>query len=410
MKKFTIGSLFTGISGIDIGFKKAGFDIVNKVVNLLPESIRVNLKENSYNIYIGKSFLELVNFLPEVKSKRVLIVTDTNVEKLYLQDFILALEKKDFVVSYLVIIAGEKSKNFEVLNKIYNSCIENNLDRKSLIIAFGGGVIGDMAGFEASTYLRGIDFIQVPTTLLAQVDASIGGKTGIDLEIGKNLVGSFYQPKLVWIDPQFLKTLDDREFKNGLAEVIKYGMIYLDCDIKESFWGFLEENIDKILDRNDDDILKKMLFLSAKAKAIVVSKDEKEGDLRKILNFGHTLGHARETYQNYSGLKHGEAVAFGMAFAAYLAVEMKICEKEVEVKLLKLLNKAGFQIEEWKREIFVSHDVYDKICYFMAHDKKMSVRKIDFILPESIGKVKIVPLELDFIKKILINWGSNGQN
>lgn len=410
MKKFTIRSLFDRISGIDIGFKKAGFDIVNKIVKFFPESIRVNLKENSYNIYIGKLFLELVNFLPEVKSKRVLIVTDTNVSKLYLQDLILALEKKDLVVSYLVVIAGEKSKNFEVLNKIYNSCIENNLDRKSLIIAFGGGVIGDMSGFVASTYLRGIDFIQVPTTLLAQVDASIGGKTGIDLEIGKNLVGSFYQPKLVWIYPQFLKTLYDREFKNGLAEVIKYGVIYLDCGIKESFWDFLEDNIDKILDRNDDDILKKMLFLSAKSKANVVSKDEKEGDLRKILNFGHTLGHAIETYQNYSGLKHGEAVAFGMAFAAYVAVDMKICDKMVAIKFLNLLNKSGFEIEEWKREIFVSHDVYDKICYFMAHDKKMSVGKIDFILPESIGKVKIVPLELDFIKKMLINWGSNGQN
>ena len=430
-------------------------EIAKKIMDLKPEAIRVNLKENSYNILVGKSYTEIVNWLPEVRGRKILIITDSNfirtneitpspLEAEYLKNLKSTLKNKGYIVNYHIIAAGEQYKNLDEINEIYKSCVENGLDRGSLIIALGGGVVGDMAGFAAATYLRGINYIQIPTTLLAQVDASIGGKTGIDLPFGKNLVGAFHQPKLVWIDPNFLKTLDDREYKNGLAEVVKYGVIYENCnevvvshsefhschpeqsegsriemfrsaqhdtkiqDDKEKdldFWVFLETNIDKILARNDSEILKNMLYLCAKAKANVVSQDEKEGNLRKILNFGHTLGHAMETYQNYDGLKHGEAVAFGMAFAAYIAVRMEICDKSVETRLLELINKTGFEIQKWKAEIFKSDMVCDEVIGFMSHDKKMAAGKVDFILPTSLGKVKIMPLELEFVKKMLIDWG-----
>jgi len=368
--------------------------------------IRVNLKKNSYNILIGKPFTELVHWLPEIKSKKILVITDTNVEKLYLQKLGSSLKEKKYDVNFCIIPAGEQYKNLNEINKIYKSCVESGLDRDSLIIALGGGVVGDMAGFVAATYLRGIRFIQVPTTLLAQVDASIGGKTGIDLEFGKNLVGAFHQPSLVWIDPEFLKTLDDREYKNGLAEVIKYVVI---C---ENYWDFFKINIAKILNR-DSEILQKVLYMCAKAKANVVSKDEKEAGLRKILNFGHTLGHAIETNFNYC-YKHGEMVAVGMAFASFVAVKMELCDKSVEtilVNLLKRILPMDDFLEKFKRQLRTRDDAVksikiDDIVEIMARDKKMSDGKIDFILLKSFGKVEIVSLSLDDIKKMLEYWSN----
>jgi 3-dehydroquinate synthetase/shikimate kinase len=526
-------------------------EIAKKIKDLLPASIRVNLKENSYNICIGQSFLEVVNFLPEVKGKKVLVVTDSNVEKLYLNDLLKVLKDKNYDANFHVIPAGEQYKNLDEINKIWKSCVEHGLDRGSLIIALGGGVVGDMTGFASATYLRGINFIQIPTTLLAMVDASIGGKTGIDLEFGKNLVGAFHQPKLVWIDPIFLKTLDDREYKNGLAEVVKYGMISKNSPSSEGvpagrgssslnsliplpnyksplikklndlpynpnlqenaknlrksgnlseviLWNVLKNkqflNLDfdrqkiignyivdfycykfslvleidgsshddkqeydstrdeffknlglKVIHFQDRDVrqnlnvvlekikvevemdrdemegdfeerttpsgvpatpseegeFREMLYYCIKAKAEIVSQDEKEGDLRKILNFGHTLGHAVETCQNYTGLKHGEAVALGMAFATYLSVSIGLCDNSVEIELLNLLEKTGFEIAKWRKEILGKEN---EIISFMSHDKKMSAGKVDFILPTGLGKVKIVPLELEFIKKMLMDW------
>ncbi len=406
-------------------------EIAEKIKNLRPYIIPVNLEKNSYNIYIG-DISNLKNFLKKDNTKGLIIsdqkvfnlyprnTNDTNNIYTFLGSFFSDNKKENEYIHSVNIdtkndkTRSEQYKGFDEIRAIYLVCSTEKLDRKSVIIAFGGGVVGDMAGFVASTYLRGIDFIQIPTTLLAQVDASIGGKTGFDLEFGKNLVGTFYQPKLVWIDPNFLKTLDDREYKNGLAEVIKYGFIYKNCYMEENFWNFLCVNIDKILERNDDDILKKMLLLSAQAKANVVSADEKEGNLRKILNFGHTLGHAIETYQNYTGLKHGEAVALGMYFATYLSLEMKFCDKSVVTELLKLLNKTGFEIENWKKDIFSKEFVFDKIIEIMSHDKKMSAGKVDFILPfKTLGEVKIESLDLNFIKNMLIKWSKgekDGEN
>jgi 3-dehydroquinate synthase len=329
------------------------------------------------NRSINKTYKKIENWLP--KASKILVITDTNVSKIY-------------SLPYLTykIPAGEKHKNLKEIEKIYKFCAEAGLDRNSLIIALGGGVVGDMAGFVAATYLRGIRFVQIPTTLLAQVDASIGGKTGVDLECGKNLVGAFHQPEMVWIDPEFLKTLDEREYKNGLAEVIKYGFIS-----EFEFWQFLDKNIDKILNR-DIDTLKKMLSMCVKIKTEIVSQDEEEGHLRKILNFGHTLGHAIEVENNYSKVKHGEAIATGMLFASFVAKKLNICDENISQEIEKMLGKIGFKI-------FKIKDI-DRIIGFMAHDKKSFGGKIDFILPEELGKVKIVPLDLKEIKKYLKEW------
>ncbi len=381
-------------------------EIAEKIVSFLPRARFVNLEnDKSYQIFIGKSFRELIHWLPGAKNRKILIIADKNIEKLYLPDLLAIFKGKNYQVSSYVFQGSEESKNFEQINLMYKACAKNNLDRSSLIIAFGGGVVGDMAGFVAATYLRGIDFVQLPTTLLAQVDASIGGKTGFDLEEGKNLVGAFYQPSLVWIDQKFLKTLDEREFKNGLAEVVKYGAIY-----SREYWDFFEKNIDKVLAK-DDKIIATMLEKSVNAKAYVVEKDEKESNLRKILNFGHTLGHALETYENYQGLKHGEAVAVGMEFAAFVSVKLGLCDVENLKKLEILLEKIGFENKKIRRKLQNTENNFDitKIIEIMSRDKKSFDGKIDFILPEELGKVKIVALDLEIIKNFLIDWRKSGQ-
>jgi len=354
-----------------------------------------------YDILIGDISNNLLKNFPEIKDKKILVITDSNVEKLYLNDLLKMLKQKGYSANFHTILAGEQYKNLEQINLIYKACVAHGLDRDSLIITLGGGVVGDMAGFVAATYLRGINFVQIPTTLLAQVDASIGGKTGIDLEFGKNLVGAFHQPKLVWIDPNFLKSLDDREFKNGLAEVIKYGVIY-----SKEYWDFMYQNIDKILSR-EDDILLEIIKMCILAKSNIVLKDEKEKKLRKILNFGHTLGHALETSLNYNAdLKHGVAVAVGMAFASFVSVQMNLCDKSLEINLINLLEKIDFRLNYWKQKLLENNQI-DKIIKIMSLDKKKSEGKLDFILIENLGKCKIVPLELEFIKQMLIEWKIN---
>ncbi|MCP4482344.1 MAG: 3-dehydroquinate synthase [bacterium] len=374
-------------------------EVAKKIIKLMPQAIDVKLNQNPYKIYLNKPFQELVHFLPP--AYKVLVISDTHVAPKYLVDFMTSLKEK-YNTNFHLIPSGEKYKNLSEISKIYEAAIKHGLDRDSLIIALGGGVVGDMAGFAAATYLRGINYIQVPTTLLAQVDASIGGKTGVDLKHGKNLIGAFHQPSLVWIDPQFLNTLNDNEYRNGLAEVVKYSVI------SQGTWDFLSSNIEKIL-KKEPKILKKMLEISARAKAQVVSEDEKEAGLRKILNLGHTLGHALEANFNYE-YKHGEMVAVGIIFASHLASKLKICNHNIETELQKTLlkilpnSKDGSNLIDKIKNKIKNKQHLNHIMDIMAKDKKMSEGKIDFIVPEKIGKVRLESLQLDTIKDILSQW------
>ena len=274
--------------------------------------VEVDLGERSYPIVIGRDF----EGLPEISAgTAVLLVSDTNVEPLYGESCAAMLEECGCKVTRIVVPAGESTKSMEHALQLYDAALAGQLDRKSYMVALGGGVVGDLTGFAAATYLRGINLIQVPTSLLAMVDSSVGGKTAVNLPQGKNLVGVFYQPHAVQINLDTLNTLPDREYFSGLAEVVKYGVI-----MDAAFFEFLEKHVAELLKR-DYDILSKVVARCCEIKADVVRQDEKESGLRAILNYGHTLGHAIENRCGYGKLLHGEAVAVGMAYAALLSAQ-----------------------------------------------------------------------------------------
>jgi 3-dehydroquinate synthase len=361
--------------------------------------IKVDLKERSYEILVGANVLpELGKLIEEEKwGYEIFIITDPLVNDLY--GDVLRKGLKAFKHHTLEVPRGERFKNLKVASKLYDELVKRSAHRDSLIIAFGGGVIGDMAGFMAATYMRGINYIQVPTTLLAQVDASIGGKTGVNHPKCKNLIGSFYQPRLVFIDVQTLTTLPARELRTGLAEVVKYGVIE-DVD----FFKFLEANSHHLNTKafESPETLRASLKLwqtivseSAKIKARVVEKDERESGLRMILNFGHTIGHAVETLTKYKAYNHGEAVAIGMVAAAKIANHMKMIGQDSVVRITNLLVKLGLPTE-------IEGLPSKKILEVLAIDKKVRAGKVQFVLPEKIGKVVIkgdVPLKT--VKKVL---------
>ena len=282
--------------------------------------VPVNLGERSYQIHIGAGVLGRLGALcvdSGLKGK-CLIITDENVGSLYAETAQESLEAAGFSVAVETLPAGEQTKCGDQVFRLYSRCIEAGLDRKSFIVALGGGVMGDLAGYVAASYLRGIPFVQVPTSLLAMVDSSVGGKTGINLPEGKNLVGAFYQPELVLADLDTLKTLPPREYKAGLAEVIKYGIIY-----DAPFFDLMEENIEALADVANSELLAKVVGRCCEIKAEVVAQDEREGGLRAILNFGHTAGHALEKVAGYGEYVHGEGVAVGSVFAARASVALK---------------------------------------------------------------------------------------
>ena len=333
-------------------------------------TVKINLSnENSYEIYIDK--LKTLSF-----DKKVVVVTNPTIASYHLEYLKSKLNAKQ--LSFCTIPDGEQYKNMQTLEMILEACFEAKLDRKSLLVAFGGGVIGDMTGFAASIYQRGIDFIQIPTTLLSQVDASVGGKTGINNKFGKNLIGSFHQPKAVYIDSTFLKTLPKREFGAGIAEIIKMAV----CFNKE-FFSWLENN-----DLNDEKNIDIAIQKSVETKAYVVSVDEKEQGLRAALNYGHTFGHVIENLTNYKTYLHGEAVGIGMCMANALAVKLDLMSKEEDKRVESLLKKydvpTTYKIE----------DIEDFYEHFFL-DKKSSDSKIKFILPVGIGDCRIT----DEIKK-----------
>lgn len=338
------------------------------------ERLRVNLGEKSYDIYISDSFSSLADELKAVNApKKLLIVTDTNVERLYAGEVNRILRDNGYDSSVYAFEAGEENKNMDSILGICQACIENGLDRKSVIIALGGGVVGDMAGFASAIYMRGIDFIQIPTTLLSQSDSSVGGKTGIDFMDSKNILGSFHQPKLVYMNVSVLKTLPDIEFVSGMGEVIKHGIIR-----DAEFYKFLKENNDKVKSL-DPDILMKMAQRNCSIKADVVEKDERENGLRAILNFGHTIGHAVESSFNFEKT-HGQCVGVGMIAASYIAYKRNMINSEVLKDIESVLAEYGFLTR-------VKINSVDEVYSFMQKDKKKTEGKLKFVLPVGIGEV-----------------------
>lgn len=314
--------------------------------------------------------------LEKINGENYLAVISEKVEKLYGK--LLNFPKSN----KFVLKDGEKEKNFKTYQKIINRAMELKLTRKSSIIAIGGGVCGDLSGFVASTYMRGINFIQVPTTLLACVDSSVGGKTAIDTKYGKNLVGTFYQPKCVFINPNFLKTLDERQFKSGLGEVVKYAFIEKSCKCDEEYnlMNFLNEKFNEINQR-DEKTLAKLIEICVNLKKSVVEKDEKESDLRRILNFGHTYGHAIEKINNYQKYTHGEAIVEGMYFAFNLALKMNLIDKNYKFFAEDIIKKFNFKkLPQYNLE---------KMYEIMKTDKKSQKDKIIFVLPTDYSAVEM---------------------
>ena len=343
--------------------------------------ISVNLPENSYSIYVGNNGLSsLGKKLKELKiGKKILVVSNPEIFNYYGQITIDSLQNAGFDVNYHLIPAGESYKTYDSIAQVFDRALECKLERNSTMVALGGGVVGDMTGFASATWLRGMNFVQVPTSLLAMVDASVGGKTGINHPQGKNLIGAFHQPKLVLIDPTVLKTLPEREFKAGMAEVVKYGVIW-DKDLFEQ----LEEaqTLDS-LDNIKPTLLNDILSRSCQAKADVVAQDEKESGLRAILNYGHTIGHAIESLTNYNTFVHGEAVAIGMVAAGRIAVAMNLWNEAESQRQDKLLEKIGLPTK------IPNYLKVDKIIDHLQNDKKVKDGKVRFVMPTEIGKVII---------------------
>lgn len=338
-------------------------------------NVTVNLGDRSYQIIINKGILDTIG--DKIKSfsfsPKIAIISNPTVFELFGERVIKSLYDAGFKVIKILVKDGEDYKNLVSYEYIVRNLLIDRLDRKSAIIALGGGVVGDMTGFCASTYMRGINFIQIPTTLLAQVDSSVGGKTGINHELGKNMIGAFYQPKLVLIDIETLTTLPEHELKIGMAEVIKYGVIK-----DREFFYYLKENKDEILSLNPIH-LTHIIKRSCEIKAEVVSQDEREAGLRAILNFGHTIGHAIETATQYKRLSHGEAIAIGMCTASKLS---SISKDELN-EITELIKAYGLPSE-------IPDDIdKDFILTAMTHDKKAISGDLKFILPKKIGEVEI---------------------
>lgn len=343
------------------------------------EKIKVELGDRSYDISIGSNILDGIgdNLKSFGLSPKTAIVSNPTVFSLYGERVLDSIKKAGFDLITIIIPDGEEYKDLLRLQQIYDELLAHRLDRSSALIALGGGVIGDVTGFAASTYMRGISCIQVPTTLLAQVDSSVGGKTGVNHKLGKNMIGTFWQPKLVWIDVKTLKTLPKREIMAGLAEVIKYGVIY-----DGELFDFLDARGDKVLGLEEVS-LTHIIKRSCEIKADVVSKDERESGLRTILNYGHTIGHAIETVTGYTRFLHGEAVAIGMCLEARLSHMLNLLGQDQVLRIKALIDSYGLP-SEIPGDIDIS-DIFSS----MRLDKKAVAGELKFVLPEKIGSVTI---------------------
>ena len=352
------------------------------------KSVTVNTELKNYDIDFRKGFNDILETVKKsgVKGSKICIITDTNVEKLYgdeVKNILSNVFKEVYIKSFE---AGEKSKNLDTISEMYKFLLEKRFDRKCVVAGLGGGVCGDMAGFVAATYMRGIDFVQIPTTLLAQVDSSVGGKVGVDFLNSKNIIGAFYQPSFVYINTDTLHSLPEREFSAGLAEVIKYGII-----LSDDFYRFIIDNKENIKSK-DTEIMTEIIAKCCEFKAYVVSKDEKESGMRAILNYGHTIGHAIETLKEFE-LIHGECVGIGMVAAMKIGCGRgQVSEKDIE-ELKEILTFFNIPV---KTSGLSPEDVYNQ----MFLDKKVSDNKINFILTENIGNAYVTS---DVTKDEIIN-------
>jgi 3-dehydroquinate synthase len=359
--------------------------------------IPVSLPQNSYNVAIAPNSLSdigpwMTGDAVTKLGRKALVVSNPTISKHYGQRVVDSLTQAGFSVATCILPAGERYKTPATVQKIHDAALENRLERSSVMVALGGGVIGDMTGFAAATWLRGIAVVQCPTSLLAMVDAAIGGKTGVNHPRGKNLIGAFHQPRLVLIDPQVLSSLPAREFRAGMAEVIKYGIIW-DAELFEKLDR--AKRLDQIR-YVDEELMQEILVRSAQAKAHVVSKDEKESGLREILNYGHTIGHAVESLTGYRVVNHGEAVAIGMVAAGRIAVEMGLWDPAQCDRQHELIEKTGLPTRLPK-----GLDM-DAIVDTLQTDKKVKAGKVRFVLPRQIGTVIVTDqVETDTIRSAL---------
>ena len=337
--------------------------------------LNVDLGERSYPIIIGCCLRSSASSLaPYIKGEQVLVVSNETIAPLYLDSLLENIDAR--TLDTLVLPDGEQFKTIETLNTIFDALLDHRHDRSTTLIALGGGVVGDITGFAAACYQRGVNFIQIPTTLLAQVDSSVGGKTAVNHPLGKNMIGAFHQPQCVLIDIQTLQSLPERDYRAGIAEVIKYGLI-TDLD----FFIWLEEHMPQLLARDDDAVLYAVEH-SCRLKAHVVSEDERESGLRAILNLGHTFGHAIETHEGYGQWLHGEAVAAGMCMAADLSMRLGWISRADRERVVNLIEQAGLPIvpPAMTAERFLS---------LMAVDKKALAGQVRLVLLESLGKAVI---------------------
>jgi len=371
-------------------------------------TIRVNIPQNPYDVRIESGGLDGVGALlrghlrddsagqpgqPLIKpGQKVLVVSNPAVFELYGARAIASLTNAGYTVCHCILPAGEQYKNLASIEKIHDAAYENRLERSSAMVALGGGVVGDMTGFAASTWLRGIAVVQVPTSLLAMVDASMGGKTGVNHPKGKNLIGAFHQPRLVLIDPQVLETLPVREFRAGVAEIIKYGVIW-DKPLFEKL-----EAAGRLDDYNhvSEDLLQYMLEHSCQAKADVVSQDVREAGIRAILNYGHTVGHAVESLTGYSEVNHGEAVAIGMVAAGKIAVDMGLWEHAATARQDVLIEKTKLPTR------LPSTVTIDDILVSLLSDKKVQEGTVRFVLPKGIGEAFVTDQVTDTVTRAVL--------
>ncbi|MHB1392186.1 MAG: 3-dehydroquinate synthase [Clostridia bacterium] len=324
---------------------------------------------------------------------KILIASNPTIYELWGSKLQVALDVH-YTSDWCLLPDGEEYKNINSLTKLYDKAVQMKLNRDNLIIGFGGGVIGDMAGFAAATYMRGISYIQIPTTLLSQVDSSIGGKTAINHKEGKNLIGSFYQPSMIIADTSILVTLPPRELSNGLSEVIKYGVIG-----DYEFFEYLENNMDDIL-QLDQKLLSYIIRNSCRTKASIVQQDEKEKGIRVLLNYGHTIGHAIEAATDYTEFRHGEAVSLGMEGAAYIAVSMGLMKEDHRIRQGQLLAKAGLPT------CFPGMDI-EKVLELMENDKKAQKGRIRFVLPKTLGSAEVYDnIPADYVRNALVQLSS----
>ena len=341
--------------------------------------VNVPLAARSYDIHIGPRLLDQLAAHCEAfkLGRKCAVISDRNVARRYARTCINILKTRGFDPALVTVQPGEPAKSLKVVQNCYDQLARHRIERRSFIVALGGGVVGDLAGFVAATYLRGVSFVQVPTTLLAQVDSSVGGKVGVNLKAGKNLVGAFYQPRVVLCDLDTLRTLPSREFRAGLAEVIKYGIIY-DAEL----FGQLEREMDRIVNR-EVNVLEGVIARCCEIKADVVGQDETESGLRAILNFGHTIGHAIEAISGYRRYLHGEAIAIGQVAAGRLSAMHSGLAKADAERIAILFKRAGLSTS-----IKLSRQKLGQLHKAMSLDKKVSEGDVKFVLAERIGKVR----------------------